>query len=124
MARSGATSTSSALGTLVFLLWGLIAWGLQFTAVYVGHTWLCAMGAAPALGDLMVAALTALAIAAILPVAVAPSRMAGLAGFRITDLEDARSLFLIARAIALLSLLAAAWTGVTAAFVQACELAR
>jgi hypothetical protein len=26
----------SALGTLVFIMWGAIVWGLQLTAVYVG----------------------------------------------------------------------------------------
>lgn len=124
MARRSITPVSSALGTLIFLMWGLIVWGLQFTAVYVGHTWLCAMGAAPVLADLLVAALTVLAIAVILPVAIAPAQMAGLAGYRAGDLDDARSLFLIARAIALLSLVAAVWTGATAIFIQACELAR
>lgn len=113
----------STIGTLVFLLWGLIVWGLQFTAIYLGHTWFCALGAAPAATIALAAILTAAAAAAILPVAWAPSRPAALVGLDRPD-DDLRHLLLIARTVALLSIVAAVWTGAAAIAVGACELAR
>ena len=113
----------STLGTFAFLLWGLIVWGLQFTAIYVGHTWFCALAAGPAATTVLAAILTAGAVAAILPVAWAPSRPAALAGLDPVD-DDPRHLILIARIVALLSIVAALWTGVAAVVVGACDLAR
>ena len=112
----------STLGTLAFILWGLIAWGLQFTTVYIGHTLLCALGAPPGMTDAAVAVLTAIAVIAILPVAAAPARAAALVGLK-PD-EDTLHLIVIARAVALLSIVAALWTGATAIFIQACVLGR
>ena len=112
----------STLGTLAFILWGLIGWGLQFTAVYVGHTWLCAIGASTGATGVAVAILTALAIAAILPVAISPGWAAALIGLR--PEKDTLHLIHIARAVALLSIVASLWTGGVALFVNACELGR
>ena len=113
----------STIGTLVFLMWGLVVWGLQFTAIYVGHTWFCALGASPMATTALATILTAVAVAAILPVALAPSRPAALAGLDRPN-DDLRHLILIARAVALLSIVAALWTGAAAIVVGACELAR
>jgi ABC-type Co2+ transport system permease subunit len=113
----------STLGTLAFILWGLIVWGLQFTAVYVGHTWLCALGASAAATGLLTALLTVLAVALILPVAVMPDRMAKTVGLRPAD-SNAAHIIVIARAVALLSIVAALWTGSTAVFLDPCALGR
>lgn len=113
----------STIGTLVFVMWGLIVWGVQFTAIYLGHTWFCALGASPAATTALAAILTAVAAAAILPVAWAPSRPAALVGLDRPD-DDQRHLLLIARVVALLSIIAALWTGATAIAIGACELAR
>ena len=113
----------STIGTLAFLLWGPIVWGLQFTAIYLGHTWLCALGASPGTTTALAAIVTAVAVAAILPVAWAPARPAALAGLDRRD-DDPRHLILVARAVALLSIIAALWTGAAAIVVEACELAR
>lgn len=113
----------STIGTLVFVLWGLVVWGLQFTAMYLGHTWFCALGASLGTTTALAAILTAVAVAAILPVAWAPSRPAALAGLDSRD-DDPRHLILMARAVALLSIIAALWTGGAAIVVGACELAR
>ncbi|MGK9167661.1 hypothetical protein KXR53_15255 [Inquilinus limosus] len=113
----------STIGTLVFLMWGLVVWGLQLTAIYVGHAWLCALGAPADATALLAVVLTILAVAAILPVAWSPSRPAALAGLK-EPAGDLRHLMAIARVVALLSIVAAIWTGATAIFIKACELAR
>jgi hypothetical protein len=73
--------------------------------------------------DVLMAALTALAIVATLPILGAPALSARLAGLRNGD-PDTRHLTVIACVIAALSLIAALWTGATAVFLQACALAR
>ncbi|MBO6719442.1 MAG: hypothetical protein JJ913_15910 [Rhizobiaceae bacterium] len=111
------------LGTFAFILWGLIVWGPQFTAVYVVHTWFCACGMSAAAIGIAVGALTALTVVLQLPVAVTPVRVAEFVGLDADD-KDAARLISIGRTIAVLSVVAALWTGATAAVVQSCVLAR
>lgn len=111
----------STVGTLVFLMWGLIVWGLQFTALYLSHTWFCALGERAAATGILTAVLTVAAIVAILPALLAPARVGKLVGLRE---DDSPHLLLIARAVALLSTVAAIWTGATVIIVPACALAR
>ena len=111
----------STVGTLVFLMWGLIVWGLQFTVLYLSHTWLCALGAQAAATGILSAILTIVAVVAIALVLLAPAWAGQLAGLR---QGDHAHLLTIARAVALLSTVAALWTGATAAFVESCALAR
>ncbi len=112
----------STLGTLVFIMWGLIGWGGQLTAIYIGHTWVCALGLPVYATDLLAAVLTAGAFAAVLPVAVVPARIARLP--RLGSDDNGFHIARIARIIALLSLVAIVWTGMTAFFVESCTLAR
>lgn len=116
-------SQPSTLAVLVFILWGLIVWGLQFTVIYVLHTWFCALGATATAAGAASAVLTALAVVLILPVAVMPGRLARRAALRPED-ADASHLMVIARGVALLSIVAALWTGGTVAFLQSCALGR
>lgn len=111
----------STVGTLVFLMWGLIVWGLQFTATYVAHTLFCALGATSAATGILTAGLTVLAVILILPPLVAPARTGRLVGLREPDHSH---LLTIARLIALLSAVAAVWTGMTVGLVEACAMAR
>jgi hypothetical protein len=119
------TNDPSTLGTLVFLLWGLIVWGLQFTALYVLHTWFCALGAPGSATVVVSGALTAIAVALIAPVALAPASAGRMrpVGLRRDD-SDGRHLVLIARVVGILAIVAALWSGATVAFVQACALGR
>jgi hypothetical protein len=113
----------STIATIVFLLWGLIVWGLQFSFVYVGHTWLCALGWQDEASLILVGVATVLSATLIAPVVFAPARLS-----RLTGLErqgaDARSLHTIARLIGVLSLVAVVWTGAAALIVQACSSLR
>jgi len=111
----------STAGTLIFLMWGLIVWGLQFTVLYLAHTWFCALGASTAATGILAAILTMLAIVAIAPVLLAPARMARLAGLREAD---SAHLLTIARVVAFVSTVAAVWTGAAVVFVDACALTR
>jgi hypothetical protein len=108
------------VGTLVFLMWGLIVWGLQFTALYLAHTWFCALGAPGAALDILAAVLSATAVVVILPVLLAPAWSGRLVGLQ----EEQPHLLMIARTVALMSMIAALWIGATVAFVDACALAR
>jgi hypothetical protein len=116
-------ATSSPIGTLAFILWGMIVWGLQFSASYAGHTLLCRIGAPAGTSALMVAALAILAVAAIAPVAFFPRAMARLAGIVMTDADRAHILT-IGRVIAILSIIAAIWTATGIFLIGQCELGR
>jgi hypothetical protein len=111
----------STVGTLVFLMWGLIVWGLQFTALYLAHTWFCALGASTAATGILAAILTIIAVFAIAPVLLAPALMGKLVGLR---QGDSTHLLTVARVVALLSTVAAIWTGAAVIVVDACALTR
>lgn len=113
----------STVGTILFVLWGPLVWGLQFTAVYVGHTWICATGMGASASDVLVATATAIAVALIAPVIVMPERVGRLARLDAGE-PNAAYLAAIARLLAMLSLFAALWVGAVAFFIQACALAR
>lgn len=109
----------STIATIGFLLWGLIVWGLQFSAVYIGHTWLCVLGWQERASSILVGAATVFSVALIAPIVIAPAHLS-----RLTQLErrgrDTNALITIARLIGALSLVAAIWTGAAALIVQAC----
>ena len=110
---------SSPVGTLIFIMWGMIVWGLQFTGSYVGHTFLCRVGADDYASDLLVVGLTIVALVALGAVGLFPDRMATLAGVRLTD-GDRRHIVLISRAIVGLATVAAIWTAFGLFFIDAC----
>lgn len=112
----------STIGTLIYILWGPIAWGGQLTTVYVGHTWLCAFQAMT-FANAMIAAATILALASIAPVLLVPRWAGSLAGLD-PRRTDAAHLITISRWLAFLSALAALWTGATFLIVEACQLGR
>jgi len=115
--------TSTTIGTILFLLWGLVIWGLQFSASYLAHTWLCRLGASATVIDAVIAGLTVLAVALIAPLAFQHDWSARLAGVRGGE-ADAGHLKTVARTVALLSILAALWTGLGALLVDACVIGR
>lgn len=94
-------SSPSIIRTLVFLLWGPLVWGVQFTLSYGGHTLLCAQGVAPGASRLLMAVLALLALISIAPVA-----------------------FRCQAVFALLSLVAVPWTAAGVLFLQACVVGR
>jgi hypothetical protein len=110
---------SSPVGTLVFIMWGMIVWGLQFTGAYVGHTFLCRVGADDDASDLMIAGLTIAALVALGAVGLFADRTATLAGVRLTD-GDRRSIIRISRTIVGLATIAAIWTATGLVIVDAC----
>lgn len=113
----------STIATIVFLLWGLIIWGLQFSITYIGHTWLCARGGGETASTVLIGGATVLALGLIAPVVAAPERLSSAARLE-PGKPDTVALITIARLIGILSAIAAIWTGATAAIVQACVAIR
>lgn len=124
MTRRSAQQVSSrepsAVGTLVYLMAGLIVWGVQFTAVYGGHVLLC-LGSA-VLPVVFVLAATLLAVAALAAFLLWQDRAAALLGVGNGDWRA--SCDRIARIIAVLSVVAVIWSGLTVFFLESCALAR
>jgi hypothetical protein len=124
MARLAEHSRQPSTGrTLVFIMWGPVAWAVQLTVVYAGHTWFCALGWSPGAAGLLIVAMTIAALAFIAPILCWPQRAARPARLNPTD-TDARHLIRMARYLALLSGVAIVWTGTTFALVDACVLTR
>jgi len=113
----------STLGTLAYLLLGPLAWAMQLTILYAGHTLFCSQGGAPALGDGLVvgvSAVLALLVGGFLLFPLAVARILGL-----TREMDARAAYdRIARIAGILALVAIVWTGTTAVLVEACAQGR
>ena len=113
----------STVGTLVYILFGLIMWALQFTVLYGGHTLVCSQGGTPATGDWLVYSASIVPGAIVLAFLVAQSafaRVLGLTG----DMEDRRIYDRFAWFVALLSWFAIIWTGSTALVLMACTQGR
>lgn len=106
---------------LVFMLWGPMIWGLQFTASYAGHAVLCAQGVPPMASRLLVVA-AILAIITIAPMVLQARRIARRMGLTAAGGGDA--LILVARTIAGLSVIAALWTACGALLLQSCITGR
>lgn len=104
---------------MLFLLWGLIVWGLQFSLVYVGHTFLCGLGGQEHASSILVGTATVFSVALIAPIVIAPVQVSRLTGLE-RQRPDTNAIITIARLIGALSLIAAIWTGSAALIVQAC----
>ena len=109
----------STIATMLFLLWGLIVWGLQFSLVYVGHTFLCALGGQEHTSSILVGTATVFSVALIAPIVITPVQVSRLTGLE-RQRPDTNAIITIARLIGALSLIAAIWTGSAALIVQAC----
>lgn len=114
---------SSPIGTLVFILWGMIVWGLQFTAAYVGHTALCRIGDGESAVDLFVAAITVVALVGLAVVGLLPEQAARLAGVRLHN-EDRRPILAISRIIVGLATVAVIWTASGTLLLEPCIAGR
>jgi hypothetical protein len=115
--------TSHPVGTLVFLLWGLIMWGSQFTASYSLHTLFCRLHIPDGIGDFTIGLLAAFAVAAIVPAVVASKHLSKMLRVRVKG-EDRQVLIKIGQLIAGLSLVASVWTAAGLIFVEACAQGR
>ncbi len=114
---------SSTLGTMIFILWGVIVWFLHLSAIYLAHTLLCALETRPTLIMTVIVWATVVALAAIAPIIIAPQRVANLTRLPRSN-ADGHHVVSIARFVAVLSLVAVLWSGATMVFVDSCELLR
>jgi hypothetical protein len=114
---------ASAVGTLTYILFGLILWGLQLSAVYGGHTLICTSGLAGSLSQVMVLAVTAVAALVLFAFLIGQHAAARLFGLR-DDTAGRRTYDRLSRIIGMLAMVAIIWTGGTALVVASCLQAR
>jgi hypothetical protein len=113
----------STLGTLVYILFGLIVWAAQLTLVYLGHTLACRLGWPLQAADVLVLGGSIALAAIVIAFLAAPAPVARRLGLP-PGMEDRRVYDRFARAIALLAAVAILWTGATALLVAACTQGR
>ncbi|WP_265518670.1 hypothetical protein [Nitratireductor luteus] len=113
------TRKPSTTGTLVYLMFGLLVWAAHLTIVYGGHTLLCALGFPPEAASWLVIAATAGAMLVVVCFLTWRKPWA-----RMTSLPPDRTIDLIARLIAILSLVDILWAGAAIAFVTSCSQGR
>jgi hypothetical protein len=113
----------SPVGTLIYLMAGLIVWGLQFTVVYGSHVLLCLSASPGRLVGTVVTAVTVLAAAALTAFLVWQRRAADLLGVE-GDGEWKTGSDRIARVVTILSIIAILWTGWTVLIIDSCAYTR
>jgi hypothetical protein len=113
----------STLGTLVYILFGLIAWAVQLTLVYAGHTLACRLGWQAATADALVLGVSVVPAVAVVAFLAAPAPFARWLGLH-PGMDDRRVYDRFARAVAVLATVAILWTGATALLVTACTQGR
>jgi hypothetical protein len=117
------TASPSTVGTLTYIMFGLLLWVLQLTVIYGGHVLVCSRSAPAELAGWIVYGATAVAALLLLGFVVWQSRAARLLGLT-SAMADRRTYDRIALMIGALSGIAILWTGATAIVVTACEQAR
>lgn len=120
---------ASAVGTMLFVLYGPLIWALHFLVVYGGHASLCAVGVeAGIMGQpvqlVLVWTATLLALAAIAAGLFWPRQVQGvLHAVSLVEIDN-RLLVRIMRLLALLSFLAVVFAGLASLIVPFCAQLR
>lgn len=120
---------ASAIGTMLFVLYGPLLWALHFLVVYGGHASLCAVGVEAGVVGLplplaLVWAATLLALAGIAAGLVWPRQVQGfLHAVSLVEIDN-RLLVRIMRLLALLSFLAVVFAGLASLIVPYCAQLR
>lgn len=109
----------STVGTLVYLLLGLIIWAIQFTAIYMVHTLVCTVGAPASIASTFVFILSAAIAIALVVALINGDKLARVLGVG-ADAQGRTTYDGIFRLIAILSIVAIVWSGATALIVMAC----
>ena len=112
-----------ATGTLAYILFGPILWGLQLFFIYAGHTLICAAGLQAGGGRIMVLAVTAVAALVLLAFLVGQRFAAGFFGL-LEDTPGRRTYDSVSRTIGALAMIAIVWAGGAALVVASCVQAR
>jgi hypothetical protein len=108
----------STVGTLVYLLFGLIVWAAHFTIVYGAHASMCANGFS---NDSIVAVILVATGLAIALLVVSLFSRASLSALALRGrVRDEVTYWKISRLVILVSIGAVAWSGVTISIVTAC----
>ena len=112
-----------AVGTLVYILFGPLLWGLQLAAIYAGHTLMCAVGLPGGVTRVMVLAVTAV-VALVLLAFLIRQRFAARFFGLLDHTAGRRTYDSVSRTIGILALIAIAWAGGTVLVVASCVQAR
>jgi hypothetical protein len=111
------------MGTLTYIMFGLLLWVFQLTVIYGGHVLICSRGGPAELAVWTVYGATAVAALLLLGFIVWQGGVAPMLGLT-SAMADRRAYDRIALVIGALSGIAILWTGATAIVVAACEQAR
>jgi hypothetical protein len=112
-----------AAGTLAYILFGPILWGLQLIIIYAGHTLICTSGLPGSFARIMVLAVTAIA-ALVLLAFLSGQRPAGRFFGLVEDTPGRHTYDGVARTLGILAMVAIIWAGGTALVVASCVQAR
>jgi hypothetical protein len=111
------------IGSIVYLLFGLIVWSIHLTVIYGGHTLLCTGGLSSDWSTRLIVGATVLAALATAAALLAQDRLAAILGLS-RESSGRGTLVSIARLLNVLALVAIVWSGGTAAVLEACAPAR
>jgi hypothetical protein len=107
------------VGTLVYILFGLIVWSAQFAAIYMAHTIVCTVGASVTIAPTAVVVASIVAVVAIVLAMANRIRFAAALGLP-ADAAGRVSYDSMFRLIALISIVAICWSAASAFIVSAC----
>jgi hypothetical protein len=119
MSPERANAEPSVIGALLFILFGPLTWGAQFTALYLAHTLLCVTVAETATVIVAVAVITVLPIGVLAWAVIHRDRLARPLGLT-RDVSDRPLYDSVHVLLSFLSGTAIIWSGWTAAAVTAC----
>ena len=114
---------ASAIGTLAYMLFGPILWGLQLTIIYAGHTLMCAVDLPGSLVRIMVLAVTAVIALVLLAFLLGQGSAARFFGLP-EHSAGRRTYDSVSRTMGILATVAIIWAGGTALVVASCVQAR
>lgn len=109
----------STVGTLVYMLFGLIVWAVQFTTIYMTHTLVCTVGAPGAIASTLVVVVSAATAIGLVFALVRTDKLAVALGVN-ADAAGRTTYDGVFRILAILSVIAIVWTAATAFVVMAC----
>ena len=114
---------ASAVGTLIFIVFGLLLWAAQFLVAYGVNTLACKVWQSQWWSGAAISTATIVAVAVMAAYVMHTERVASLFGLPLVTARR-EGLLTTGRVVALLATLAILWTGISMAFIDSCVQGR